>query len=99
MPRDYMTKLRARYEATLPAKTAEAASLVERLDRGDESAPEELRRFAHDIFGSGASYGWPALSEAARVVQDAAEHEQAGAARALLATLKNATASTRKDEA
>jgi HPt (histidine-containing phosphotransfer) domain-containing protein len=45
---------------------------------------EDLRRAAHRMKGAGGSYGYPALTDAARALEDAAKNEDpAGAASAL----------------
>jgi CheY-like chemotaxis protein len=47
--------------------------LLKRLAAGDESAPEELRRLAHSIHGSGAMFGFPTISECGGMIEDLAE--------------------------
>ena len=48
---------------------------------------EELRREAHRLKGAGGSYGYPALTEAARVLEMTAEAADADNAAAALAGL------------
>lgn len=47
--------------------------LLERLVAGDKSAPEELRRLAHSIHGSGAMFGFPTISECGGTIEELAE--------------------------
>ena len=56
---------RADFACRLPAKTAEIEKLV------SASAWEEARRAAHKLRGSAATYGFPALGEAAAAIEDA----------------------------
>jgi chemotaxis protein histidine kinase CheA len=48
--------------------------LVERIQAGDASVLPELGRMAHKIHGSGAMFGFPAISECACEIERFAEH-------------------------
>ncbi len=47
----------------------------------------ELQRLAHQLKGAGGSYGYPSLTEAARVLEDAAQEQDRAAEDAALETL------------
>jgi HPt (histidine-containing phosphotransfer) domain-containing protein len=55
---------RADFARRLPAKTAEIENLV------SASAWDEARRASHKLRGSAATYGFPALGEAAAAIED-----------------------------
>jgi len=68
------------YVARLPARTAEIAARFDALlDKWNSDEATELRRLVHNLAGSGASYGFPALSTEARLVERALD-ETLGAA-------------------
>lgn len=46
--------------------------LLERLATGDRSTPQELERLAHTIHGSGAMFGFPAISECGGKIEELA---------------------------
>jgi two-component system OmpR family response regulator len=46
--------------------------MLERLAAGDRSAPQELERLAHTIHGSGAMFGFPAISECGGMIEELA---------------------------
>lgn len=52
--------------------TLEAARRRLRQGPGVEEAGEEIRRIAHSLKGTGSSYGFPEVSEAAGAVEEAA---------------------------
>jgi HPt (histidine-containing phosphotransfer) domain-containing protein len=56
---------RAEFAQRLPSKTAEIERLV------SESAWDDVRRAAHKLRGSAATYGFPVLSAAAAAIEDA----------------------------
>ncbi|MCA9706391.1 MAG: Hpt domain-containing protein, partial [Myxococcales bacterium] len=76
---DLMQRLRARYLASLPEKLERLESLRAQLEQGDEAAVEPLRVLAHRLAGSGASYGWPEISEAGERLEQASPDERAAA--------------------
>lgn len=69
---DVMGQLRDRYRRSLPDKRQQLEQLRDRLRQG-EPCVEEIRRLAHRYSGSGASYGWPEISDAAAKVELADE--------------------------
>jgi two-component system OmpR family response regulator len=46
--------------------------LLERLAAGDRSTPQELERLAHTIYGTGAMFGFPTISECGGVIEELA---------------------------
>lgn len=69
---DQLGALRRDYAARLPARAADLAERFAALrDAWCPERADELRRMAHNLAGSGASYGFPAVSDTARKV----EHE------------------------
>lgn len=56
------------YAAKLPEKFAQIEQQWQQLpkDRWDEEGFQELHRMVHSLTGSGKTYGFPALSDAAR---------------------------------
>ena len=67
---------------------------LESLDAGSDEAADSLRRLAHSLRGSGASYGFPEVTEAAALVEDAAPDALAQAARDLLDVLRGVAVAT-----
>jgi HPt (histidine-containing phosphotransfer) domain-containing protein len=60
------------YAQRLPDRTAEIATRFAALcDRWNPDEAIELRRLVHNLAGSGASYGFPAVSSGAREVERA----------------------------
>lgn len=74
-PQDIHAQLRALqrdYAARLPDRAAEVATRFEALRaRWCPREATELRRLVHNLAGSGASYGFPAVSTGARRVEHA----------------------------
>lgn len=68
-----MTRMRSRYRESLPDKVERLRCMQRSLDQ--PGVPTELRAFAHQLAGSGATFGWPEISDAAAHVEhaDAAE--------------------------
>jgi len=68
-----MDALRQKYKARLVERRAELRGLAEKMKAAPQEARallEELSAIAHKLAGSGETYGFPALSEAARRVED-----------------------------
>ena len=63
--------LRIEYLNEAPRHVAELRALLERAERGERGALDELRRALHKLAGSGGSYGFPDVSARGR----AGEHE------------------------
>lgn len=60
-----MANLIAEFVASLPGR---AHAILDRLDQG---AIEQARTMAHQLKGAGGGYGFPSITEAARVVERA----------------------------
>jgi len=92
-----MKQLRNAYRQSLPlAKEALEASLRTLNSSPDESSAS-LKRIAHQLRGSGASFGFPAISESAAILEDAGPDGIAGAAASLLETISQSAASEADD--
>lgn len=62
--------LRKQYAADLPAKLAQLRSAAESLNRQwDEDGLHTLHRLAHSLTGSGATFGYAEISQAARALE------------------------------
>jgi HPt (histidine-containing phosphotransfer) domain-containing protein len=68
---DMLEKLRADYSASLPGKLERIEALWSDLvaGRAELTQLEDLLRMAHTIAGSGATFGQPAVSQAARELE------------------------------
>lgn len=67
---------------------------LESLDAGTDEAADSLRRLAHSLRGSGASYGFPEVTDAAALVEDATPEALARTARDLLDVLRGVAIAT-----
>jgi diguanylate cyclase (GGDEF)-like protein len=85
-----MRELRVWYRSRLPARIAALETAKTALNRQDPDAVDSLRRIAHQLRGSGATYGFPEISESARALEAAAEGEILGPVKDLLSTLRAA---------
>lgn len=83
-----MDELRQEYRRRLPERiqAIEAASGVIGADRAASEAA--IRRLAHNLKGSGATYGFPEISEAARAVEDASSPGLESALQRLLEVMR-----------
>ena len=74
--------MRAEYRESLPARLARIESLRLELAGGAAAAARiaELYREVHSIAGSGRTFGYPALTDAARAAEAFLEPYRAGAA-------------------
>ena len=68
-------ELRRQYIESLPERLGQLRGLVTELRGGNDAAADGIRRLAHSLHGSGATFGLPAISEAARRVEQAAPAE------------------------
>jgi hypothetical protein len=91
-----LSRLRASYASSLPARLEVCRGAVARLAAAREqaqahSARETLRRVAHQLAGTGTDYGFPQLSAWGRTVEprcrDGASAEELDAAVRALAAL------------
>lgn len=72
---DATLKLRGRYIEGLPAKWRVVKEALGLLRAGDPDADDSLRRIAHQVRGSAASFGFVALDKAASQVEHASDRE------------------------
>ena len=68
-----LAELRAEYRRALPAKLSEIEGLWQGLSAGAEPAARfsELRRLAHTLAGAARTFGLPAVTDAARALEEA----------------------------
>jgi HPt (histidine-containing phosphotransfer) domain-containing protein len=67
-----LVALRKGYASRLPGRVeALAANAADLIQRWDPAAATDLQRHLHNLAGSGASYGFPDVSYAARAAEDA----------------------------
>lgn len=85
-----MRELRAWYRDRLPARIAALECARAGLGRQDPDALAAVRRIAHQLHGSGATYGFPEISEAAQAVEEAPAGTASGSLDRLLEILKRA---------
>jgi diguanylate cyclase (GGDEF)-like protein len=86
---DATLRLRGRYIEGLPAKWRVVKEALTSLRAGDLDADDSLRRIAHQVRGSAASFGFVALDKAASQVEHAVDREAlAQAAERLIAALR-----------
>lgn len=78
------------YRSTLPARAEELMLALRGHEGGDEGATRRIREIAHALRGSGASFGFPAISTAAAMVEDAAGGQLARAVHGLSQILSQA---------
>jgi len=85
---DARARLRARFLAGLPDRLAVMLAVEARLDAGDPTAPEESRTLGHQFAGTGASFGFPELSERGRELERAEVDELRSALDRLIACVR-----------
>ncbi|MFH1852205.1 MAG: response regulator [Candidatus Neomarinimicrobiota bacterium] len=61
--------MKQKYIERLGTKIAELESARGRMDTAPEEASDSIRRLAHSLHGSGATYGFPEVSRLAKVVE------------------------------
>lgn len=83
-----MDELRRWYRDGLAARAEQLERELEDLHDGDPEAAGRLRALALTLRSTGASYGFAAISEAARPIEDAAATALAGEVHALVAALR-----------
>ena len=71
-----MTDLKALFRKALPARIAALEAGRGPLETGAAEAWTEVRRLAHSLRGSGGTYGFPEVTEAARLLEDASEADR-----------------------
>lgn len=66
-----VNSLRASYAQNLPEKLAQIATRVESLSSAwDDELGDEAARFAHNLAGTGQTFGFPTVGQAARRLED-----------------------------
>lgn len=77
---DFLAQQRAEYRASLPDRLAQlqAAWTQVRACDTDAAARHALERCAHGLAGSAATFGFAALGDAARPIEEALAAEAAG---------------------
>jgi diguanylate cyclase (GGDEF)-like protein len=85
-----MRELRAWYRNRLAARILALEAARSALALQDSEAVNSLRRMAHQLRGSGATYGFPEISESARALEEAPESDLLGPVNVLLNTLRKA---------
>jgi len=70
-----MTELKSWYRERIPGRVAALEEIRERLKTRSPESAEAVRRIAHSLRGSGATYGFPEISERARAVEESGEDE------------------------
>ena len=82
-----LEELTSWYRGTIDRRASALAAAVQGLESDDEAAEATVRRMAHQLRGSAASYGFPRISEVAAEVELAPAGRLAVLARRLLDTL------------
>lgn len=93
-----MHELKTWYRDRLPARIAALEAARNGLKRADAEAEASIRRLAHLLHGSGGTYGYPEISEAARVLEDAPADALVPPLDVLIRTLRAAAAGSKADE-
>jgi HPt (histidine-containing phosphotransfer) domain-containing protein len=81
-------RLQARFLAGLPDRLDVMLAVAARLGAGDPTALDEGRRLGHQLAGTGASFGYPELSERGRELERASNHELRPALDRLIACVR-----------
>ena len=68
-------ELRRQYLDTLPELVASLKSLVKDYRLGNKEVDEQIRLLAHSLYGSGTTFGFPAISDASHKVEHAPPRE------------------------
>lgn len=82
------------YRGALTKRIAAIEAGLDALASNPEEAAESLRRLAHSLRGSGATYGFPEVTEAAAAVEDAPADQLALRGQELLAVVRTVAALT-----
>ena len=82
-----MDELRSTYIRGLSARVEALAAAKKEMEIHGEKARKAIRRISHSLRGSGGTYGFPAISEAAAIVEEASESNLAKSLDALLQLL------------
>ena len=93
-----MTDLETYYRGRLRERLVDFARARDAVADGDPEARETVRRDAHQLKGTAASYGFPQITEAARTVVHATDEDLLDTYDALAETIRRALANERDDE-
>ncbi|MDY6984192.1 MAG: response regulator, partial [Pseudomonadota bacterium] len=66
-----LEELKQQYRLSLAGKSKTLKALIEQVRAGNDAAETSLRLLAHSLHGSGTTFGYPAISAAARSVEHA----------------------------
>lgn len=66
-----MSDLKQLYRQAIVGRVAELQSALRHAENGVATADDAIRRIAHSLRGSGATYGFPEVTDAAGAVEDA----------------------------
>lgn len=83
-----MNALRTWYRERLPVRIAALEAAREELDRSGAEAVGSILRLAHTLRGSGGTYGFPEVTEAARYVEESTADNLRSALSGLIETLR-----------
>jgi HPt (histidine-containing phosphotransfer) domain-containing protein len=83
-----MDELKRFYRQALPARIAALEAAREGARRLEPDALASVRRLAHSLKGSGATYGFPEVTAAARRVEEAPDAEIPALIDSLVAVLR-----------
>ncbi|MEM7395834.1 MAG: Hpt domain-containing protein [Verrucomicrobiota bacterium] len=91
MSDDTLEELKAWYIGSLQERIEALEGPISacREGGGSEEAEKTIRQIAHSLRGSGATYGFPQITEAAAAVEDAPEADLVGLADTLIDVLKS----------
>jgi len=84
-----MDELRSIYRQEIREHLETLSDALAALDRGEVAAREVIRSVAHQLKGSGASFGFPEITDRAAAVMDAGDEDLAVRARRLVETVRD----------
>jgi len=82
-----MTELKSWYRERIPARIAALEEIREQLKTPSPESTATVRRIAHSLRGSGATYGFSEITESARMVEESQEDELLPRVEGLIRTL------------
>jgi diguanylate cyclase (GGDEF)-like protein len=91
-------ELRTWYRECLPRRIAALEEVKGQLENRTLDSIEAVRRIAHSLRGSGATYGFPEISDSARRLEEAGEGGLLGGVDALIRTLGSVYASSQTEK-
>ena len=94
-----MRELKSWYRNRLPARIAALEAARSAAARNDVEGVNSAHRIAHQLRGSGSTYGFPEVSAAARALEEAPEQNLPEAITLLIDTLRRAAESEAEDRA